>query len=97
VRKYIFNRLNPSSWQSIGSGSQLSFTLPYYIVIAITASIIHTFGYSLIFQAQATPGGFDVISSHFSSQKKKKKSSVGFFMKTLGIFVILFLTMINFS
>ncbi|CAG8611053.1 4113_t:CDS:2, partial [Ambispora gerdemannii] len=47
-------------------------------LIAIVAAIIHTYGYSLIFQAQATPGGLEIITSHFSSRKeddsKMKKS-----------------------
>jgi len=70
LREYVFNRFNPSSWQGLSSQSQLSFTLPYYIVIAIVAAIVHTYGYSLIFQAKATPGGLEIFTSHFSSQKK---------------------------
>jgi uncharacterized membrane-anchored protein YitT (DUF2179 family) len=74
----------------------LSFTLPYYIVIAIVAAIIHTYGYSLIFQAQATPGGLEIITSHFSSRKGKKKLSIGTFMKVFGLIIIFSVTLINF-
>ncbi|MEG7978519.1 MAG: YitT family protein [Mollicutes bacterium UO1] len=97
LREYVFNRFNPSSWQGLSASSQLSFTLPYYIVIAIVAAIIHTYGYSLIFQAQATPGGLEIITSHFSSQKGKKKFSIGTFMKVFGIIIIFVVTLINFT
>jgi uncharacterized membrane-anchored protein YitT (DUF2179 family) len=74
----------------------LSFTLPYYIVIAIVAAIIHTYGYSLIFQTQATPGGLEVITSHFSVQKSKKNFSIGAFTRYFGMTIILLVTLINF-
>src|SRR5438034_5551375 len=95
-REFIFNRFNPSSWQSLSGQSQLSFTLPYYIVIAIVAAIIHTYGYSLIFQAQATPGGLEIITSHFSSQKTKKKFSIGTFIKFFGLVIISLITLVIF-
>jgi uncharacterized membrane-anchored protein YitT (DUF2179 family) len=69
--------------------------LAYYIVIAIASAIINTRGTSIIFQAQATPGGFDVISSHIASRKKDNKV-LKFFMKFLGVFVIFSITIINF-
>ncbi|CAJ0641493.1 4287_t:CDS:2 [Entrophospora sp. SA101] len=34
---------------------QLGFTLPFYVTIALLAALIHTYGYSLIFRARATP------------------------------------------
>jgi uncharacterized membrane-anchored protein YitT (DUF2179 family) len=74
----------------------LSFTLPYYIVIAIVAAIIHTYGYSLIFQAQATPGGLEIFTSHFSSRKGKKKFSISTFMKLFGLIIIFSVTLFNF-
>jgi len=95
LREYLFSNLNPSSWQGLSSQSQLSFTLPYYIVIAIVAAIIHTFGYSLIFKAQATPGGLEIFTSHFSSQKKSK-ISIGTLMKMFGIIIIVLVTVFNF-
>jgi uncharacterized membrane-anchored protein YitT (DUF2179 family) len=95
LREYIFSRFNPTSWQGLSSQSQLSFTLPYYIVIAIVAAIIHTYGYSLIFQAQATPGGLELFTSHFSSQKKSK-FSIGTFTKLFGFAIIFLVTLINF-
>lgn len=95
MREYVFNRFNPSSWQGLSSQSQLSFTLPYYIVIAIVAAIVHTYGYSLIFQAQATPGGLEIFTSHFSSQKKSK-ISISALMKIFGIVIILLVTVFNF-
>jgi uncharacterized membrane-anchored protein YitT (DUF2179 family) len=75
----------------------LSFTLPYYIVIAILAAIIHTYGYSLIFQSQATPGGLEIFTSHFSSGKGKRKISIGTLMKVFGLVIIFLVTLINFS
>jgi uncharacterized membrane-anchored protein YitT (DUF2179 family) len=95
LREYVFNRFNPSSWQGLSAQSQLSFTLPYYIVIAIVAAIVHTYGYSLIFQAQATPGGLEILTSHFSSQKKSK-ISIGALTKIFGIVIILVVTVFNF-
>ncbi|WNE40836.1 MAG: hypothetical protein mread185_000293 [Mycoplasmataceae bacterium] len=97
LREYVFNRLNPSSWQGLSANSQLSFTLPYYIVIAVVAAIIHTYGYSLIFQSQATPGGLEIFTSHFSSGKGKRKFSIGAFMKIFGLVIIFLVTLINFS
>lgn len=97
LRDYVFNRLNPNSWQVLSADSQLSFTLPYYIVIAIVAAIIHTYGYSLIFQSQATPGGLEIFTSHFSSSKRKRKISIGTLMKVFGLVIIFLVTLINFS
>ena len=96
LREYIFNRFNPTSWQGLSIQSQLSFTLPYYIVIAIVAAIIHTYGYSLIFRAQATPGGLEILTSHFSAQRSKKKFSIGAFMKFFGLAIIFLVTLVNF-
>jgi len=95
LREYVFSSFNPSSWQGLSSQSQLSFTLPYYIVIAIVAAIIHTYGYSLIFQAQATPGGLEIFTSHVSSQKKSK-ISISVLMKAFGIIITLLVTIFNF-
>jgi uncharacterized membrane-anchored protein YitT (DUF2179 family) len=97
LREYVFNRLNPNSWQGLSADSQLSFTLPYYIVIAIVAAIIHTYGYSWIFQSQATPGGLEIFTSHFSSGKGKRKISIGALMKVFGLVIIFLVTLINFS
>jgi len=81
----------------VSASSQLSFTLPYYIVIAVVAAIIHTYGYSLIFQAQATPGGLEIFTSHFSSRKGKKKVSISTLMKVFGLVIIFSVTLINFA
>jgi len=97
LREYVFSRFNPSSWQGLSANSQLSFTLPYYIVIAIVAAIIHTYGYSLIFQSQATPGGLEIFTSHFSSRKGKKKVSISTLMKIFGLIIIFLVTLLNFT
>ncbi|MCE8167833.1 MAG: YitT family protein [Candidatus Moeniiplasma glomeromycotorum] len=97
LRGYIFNRFNPNSWQGLSASSQLSFTLPYYIVIAIVAAIIHTYGYSLIFQSQATPGGLEIITSHFSTREKGRKFSISTFMKIFGLIIIFLVTLVNFT
>ena len=75
----------------------MSFTLPYYIVIAVVAAIIHTYGYSLIFQAQATPGGLEIFTSHFSSREGKKKISISSLMKIFGLIIIFAVTLLNFT
>jgi uncharacterized membrane-anchored protein YitT (DUF2179 family) len=97
LREYVFNRFSPSSWQGLSASSQLSFTLPYYIVIAVVAAIIHTYGYSLIFQVQATPGGLEIFTSHFSSRKGKRKISIGMLMKIFGLVIIFLVTLLNFT
>jgi len=97
LREYVFNRFRPSSWQGLSASSQLSFTLPYYIVIAIVAAIIHTYGYSLIFQAQATPGGLEIFTSHFSSREGKRKISISTLMKVFGLVIIFLVTLLNFT
>ena len=61
------------------------------------AAIIHTYGYSLIFQAQATPGGLEIFTSHFSSRKGKKKVSISTLMKVFGLGIIFLVTLINFT
>ncbi|CAG8455101.1 15933_t:CDS:10 [Cetraspora pellucida] len=65
--------------------------------IAIVAAIIHTYGYSLIFRAQATPGGLEIFTSHFSSQKGKKKVSISALMKIFGLVIIFLVTLVNFA
>lgn len=76
--------------------AQLSFTLPYYIVISVVSAIIHTFGYSLIFRAKATPGGLEIITSYLLS-KKRKKVSTSSLARWFGISVVFFLTIFNFA
>src|SRR3954467_5710324 len=61
----------------------------------MVAAIIHTYGYSLIFQTQATPGGLEIFTSHFSSQKKSK-FSISTFTKLFGFGIIFLVTLINF-
>ncbi|MCE8162922.1 MAG: YitT family protein [Candidatus Moeniiplasma glomeromycotorum] len=94
LREYIFSRFNPSSWRGLSAQSQLSFTLPYYIVIAIVGAVIYTYGTSLIYQAQATKGGFDIFITHFSSQKKK--FSLSAFMQIFGGIILFLITLVNF-
>ncbi len=94
LREYIFSHFNPASWQGLSTKSQLSFTLPYYIVIAIVAAIIYTYGTSLIYQARATKGGLDIFITHFSTQKKK--ISIGTFMKIFGAIILFLITLTNF-
>jgi hypothetical protein len=51
----------------------------------------------LIFQSQATPGGLEIFTSHFSSGKGKRKISIGTLMKFFGLIIIFLVTLINFS
>ncbi|CAG8721017.1 385_t:CDS:2 [Ambispora leptoticha] len=67
------------------------------MIIAVVAAIIHTHGYSLIFQAQATPGGLEIFTSHFSSRKGKKKISISMLMKVFGLVIIFLVTLLNFT
>ncbi|MCE8163766.1 MAG: YitT family protein [Candidatus Moeniiplasma glomeromycotorum] len=94
LRESIFSRFNPTSWQGLTNQSQLSFTLPYYIVIAIVAAIVYTYGTSLIYQAQSTKGGLDIFIAHFSAQKKK--ISISAFMKIFGGVILFSITLVNF-
>ena len=98
LREFLFSNFNPSNWKKLTSESQLSFTFPYYILIAVIASLIHTWGYSLIFRAKATPGGLDIFVSHFStkSTKENKGSAIGKINKIFGIFIVFVVTAINF-
>jgi len=73
----------------------LGFTLPFYVAIALLAALIHTYGYSLIFKARATPGGLEIISAHLSSQKKTKVSLKTLF-KLFGFLVVFLITVISF-
>ena len=60
------------------------------------AAVIHTYGYSLIFQAQATPGGLEIITSHFSAQKEAK-FSISKFTKVFGFAIIFVVSLLNFA
>lgn len=90
---FIFNNFSPESW---GFGrEQLGFTLPFYVTIALLAALIHTYGYSLIFKARATPGGLEIITAHLSS-KKKAKISISTLFKFFGFLIIFLITLISF-
>jgi uncharacterized membrane-anchored protein YitT (DUF2179 family) len=49
-----------------------ALSFPFYVVVGAIAAIIHTYGYSIIFRAKATPGGLEIIAAHFASQPKSK-------------------------
>jgi uncharacterized membrane-anchored protein YitT (DUF2179 family) len=78
-------------------GTQLNsiYFLPYYVIVALIAAIIHTYGYSLIFRVQAAPGGFEIISAHFAN-KKKSRFSIAFLSKVFGYTILFLLTLIDF-
>jgi len=75
-------------------------TLPFYITIGIVSSIIHTYGYSLIYQTKSSPGGLDIIASVLSQNENKKNKknsfSIGYLTKIFGIFVVFLITLFNF-
>ncbi|CAJ0761887.1 9293_t:CDS:2 [Entrophospora sp. SA101] len=58
---------------------QLGFTLPFYVTIALLAALIHTYGYSLIFRARATPENYKTKRSledkNFELEEDIKKES----------------------
>jgi uncharacterized membrane-anchored protein YitT (DUF2179 family) len=69
--------------------------LPFYVAIALLAALIHTYGYSLIFKARATPGGLEIVTAHLSSQKKVKVS-LGTLFKFFGFLIVFLITIISF-
>ena len=69
--------------------------MPFYIAIALLAALIHTYGYSLIFKARATPGGLEIITAHLSS-KKKTKVSLSTLFKFFGFLIVFVITLISF-
>jgi multisubunit Na+/H+ antiporter MnhB subunit len=99
LQNYIFNRFSPNTWSYLSNNKQLGLTLPFYITIGIISSMIHTFGYRLIYQAKSTPGGLEVITSTLSQNEgtKKNKISIGYLTKIFGIFVIFSITLFNFT
>lgn len=98
LQKYMFNRLAPDTWSNLSNKNQLGLTLPFYITIGLVSSIIHTYGYSLIYQVKSTPGGLEIITSTLSQNQnaKKRKISIGNITKIFGILVIFFITVFNF-
>jgi len=69
--------------------------LPFYVTIALLAALIHTYGYSLIFRARATPGGLEIITAHLSS-KKKTKVSLKFLFQFFGFLIVFLITVVSF-
>lgn len=98
LHKYVFSSLSPNAWVSISGSDQTGLSLAFYIVIAIISSMIHTFGYQLIYRAKSTPGGLEIITSTISQNEGGKKSriSIGYLSKLFGIFVIFFVTLFKF-
>jgi uncharacterized membrane-anchored protein YitT (DUF2179 family) len=101
LQNYVFNRFAPETWSKLSNKNQLGLTLPFYITIGIVSSIIHTYGYSLIYQAKSTPGGLEIITSTLAQSEKndknkKSKVSIGYFTKMFGIFVVFLITLFNF-
>lgn len=95
LKKYLFSSFVPENWNSWISQKQIGLTLPFYIAIAVGAALIHTFGYSLIFRAKATPGGLEIVTSHFAG-KKNATFSMSYFFKCFGFVIIFLITMIGF-
>jgi len=85
---YLFKNFEAPQSDSI-------YLISYYIIVALIAAIIHTYGYSLIFRVQASPGGFEIISAHFAN-KKKSKFSIASLSKFFGYAILFSLTLIGF-
>ncbi|WNE41872.1 MAG: hypothetical protein AD073_000207 [Mycoplasmataceae bacterium] len=100
LKKYVFSRFAPGTWSNLSNRNQLGLTLPFYITIGIVSSIIHTYGYSLIYQTKSSPGGLDIIASVLSQNENKKNKknsfSIGYLTKIFGIFVVFLITLFNF-
>lgn len=95
LNKYLFSNLTTENWSYLVNQKHLGFTLPFYIAISIGAAIIHSYGYSLIFQARATPGGLEIITSYFTN-KKNSRTPLKFLFKIFGFSIIFLITIISF-
>lgn len=73
MEKNLFTIFSSTEFWQKARENQLTL-LPCQVVIAVFAAILHTYGYSLIFRAQATPGGLEIISAHFAAQLQTKFS-----------------------
>lgn len=98
-KNYLFSKFSPSSWSSILKANQLGFTLNHFFTISFICAIVHSYGYSLIYQVKSTPGGLEIITSSFFQGKKNKKRN--FFIrnltKILSVFIVFLITLFNFS
>ena len=91
----FFNDFNPNVWRRKTHAGETTSTFPYFVIIAIISSIIHTFGYSLIFRIRATPGGLEIISSFFAL-KPNSKFSINIWIKRFSYFVLFLTTLFDF-
>ncbi|HXN54493.1 MAG TPA: hypothetical protein VN854_00810, partial [Mycoplasmatales bacterium] len=101
LKNYVFNRLAPKTWGNISNEGQLALTLPFYVIISMFASVLHSYGYSLIYKAKSSPGGLDIITSTITQNEDKKKGerksfSIGKFSKIFGLLVIFAITFFDF-
>jgi uncharacterized membrane-anchored protein YitT (DUF2179 family) len=99
LKNYVFSRFAPGTWSNLTNRNQLGLTLPFYITIGIVSSIIHTYGYSLIYQTKSSPGGLEIITAVLSqneNKKSKSKFSIGYLTKMFGILVVFLITLFNF-
>lgn len=91
---FLFSRFSPAAWKGVFGQSELSLSLPYYLIIALVAAILYSFGNSLILRAQATTGGFDNIAAHFAT--KKSKFPIGVVSKIFSITIISLVALTSF-
>lgn len=71
----------------------LTLTLPYYVIIALVAAVIHALGVGLIIKCQATPDGHDIITTHLSI--KKSKLPISWISRIFNVFTVILIVIIN--
>ena len=93
ISGYLFNSFVVKDWTK---PEKKALALPFYLVLALLAAVIHTYGYSLIFKVQGTPGGLEIFTSHFSQVKKKGKVALTFLFKLFGLLIIFLITLFSY-
>ena len=90
---FIFSSFSPSSWIETMGKRDLTLTLPYYVIIALVAAVIHALGVGLIIKCQATPDGHDIITTHLSI--KKSKLPISWISRIFNVFTVILIVIIN--
>ena len=90
---FLFSNFSPSAWIGTMGKRDLTLTLPYYVIIAIIAAVIHALGFGLIIKCQATPDGHDLILTHLNI--KKTKLPINWISRTFNVFTVILIVIIN--
>lgn len=100
IWSFVFDKVNFLFSDLRSSGYNLnypSYELPFLIVIALIASLIHGFGKSIIMKVQGTVGGHDLVISHFNAKKRKNifGISVNKAAKIFNFVIIMIIMLVN--